>query len=220
LRNAQLIPIHSAEIYESIFDLRTDTNEYWFWGRSGTYFRASVLKELDDSSRMRRSHVTINLLLPEINDENSRQYRQIKRGLGEEADLRTLPASIVATIADTVKRVSLNPYLNARIALCSNVPSLRYDISTAAALITRDARHLPAILCNSGNPYYEMFRDAVLNEMNQSKPVSWDADNISENAELSLDDLLEQIVGIEDIESEVISVAKGYMDDPKHRYER
>jgi hypothetical protein len=101
-------------------------------------------------------------------------YKRLKQGLGEAANDTTLSANVLATISAVVLACSRNPYLKAEIGLCPTVPVLRYDLSNSGALITRDAKKLPAILTNAGNPYFEMFRDAVENELAQSKRITWD----------------------------------------------
>jgi hypothetical protein len=176
LRNASVIPLQDVEIGNEIVDLPAGASDYWFWGRSGSYFRSAVLPRLAELSRTERKHVKLRVVLPNpgINSNDS-HYKHIKRGLGETASDDTLRANVIATIVSVVSACSRNPYLSAEIGLCGTVPVLRYDLSNNGALITRDAKHLPALLINSGNPYFEMFRDAVENELRQSLRISWDA---------------------------------------------
>ena len=176
LRNADIVPLRDVEIGKEIVDLPDGTSDYWFWGRSGSYFRTAVLPRLAELSRNERKHVKLRIVMPNpaVNSNNI-HYKHIKHGLGERASDETLSANVVATIVSVVSACSRNTYLSAEIGLCGRVPVIRYDLSSNGALITRDAKHLPALLINSGNPYFEMFRDAVENELRQSLQITWDA---------------------------------------------
>jgi hypothetical protein len=209
LRNAEVIPLQDVEISDKIIDLPAGASDYWFWGRSGSYFRTEVLPRLDAASREERRHIRVRAVIPDPAAKNAQLYMKIKRGLGESADEWTLPANIVATVAAVAEVCSRNPYLRCDLGLCPNLPVLRYDLSTSGALLTRDAKKLPAILINSGNAYFEMFRDAVENELAQSKKVEWDASRIAAiTGDVISEDLLSAIDGLPSIPSGVIELAK------------
>ena len=220
MRNAEVLPLRSGEIADGIVDLRTDTSEYWFWGRSGTYFRAAVLPKLDELAQEQRKHITVKLVIPDPTPANSSRYACMRRGLRESADERTLPANVLATVIAIILASSRNPYLHARIGLCPTVPVLRYDISTSGALITRDARGLPAILVNSSNPYFEMFRDAVENELAQSREIKWQSDALSlrQDGKLTIQQVLSAIDGLPDFDQDVIDQAEQLLHSREHRY--
>jgi hypothetical protein len=113
LRNAQVIPLLSGEILEEIVDLPKDTANYWFWGRSGSYFRSSVLLRLDKISSHQRRHITMRIVLPDPSkDDNSTIYRKIKESLKESADDMTLLVSVTSTILHVSYLTSRNPYLH------------------------------------------------------------------------------------------------------------
>jgi hypothetical protein len=175
LRNAEVVPLRNVEIGEQIFDLRAGVSDYWFWGRSGGYFRQHVLPSLNTLAERDRRHVVVRIVVPDYSQpENAVRYAKMRRGLNEAADEHTLAANVIATVATAVSEAARNPYFQVQIGLCASVPVLRYDISNIGALITRDAPSLPAILINSGNPYFETFRDAVENELAQARTVKWD----------------------------------------------
>jgi hypothetical protein len=220
LRDAEVIPLRSGEIAEEIADLRTTASDYWFWGRSGSYFRSAVLPRLDEAARKDRRHVNLHVLVPDPVSKNSVLYASMRRGLGEEADEHTLAANVLATVFATVTAAACNPYLHARIGLCATVPVLRYDLSSTGALITRDARSLPAVLVNSGNPYFEMFRDAIENELTQSRPLTWDpaASVFHQAGDVSIEDALSAIDGLSCGDQAALSTAKTLLASKAHRY--
>jgi hypothetical protein len=145
-----------------------------------------------------------------------------KKGLGEEADKNTLSANVILTIAVSVATVLRNPYLALEIGLCPTVPVIRYDLSNSGSLITRDAKDLPAILTNAGNPYFEMFKDAVENELAQSRKVIWDTSAVApvEGAEVD-QTFLSCISNVPQLNSEVMEAASALLGrGDGHRYAR
>jgi len=221
LRDAHVIPLRSGEIADGIVDLPVAASDYWFWGRSGTYFRSTVLPKLDEAARKERRHTAVGIVVPDPDEPgNSMRYASMKRGLGEEAEEHTLAANILATVTAAVVAAARNPYLHVSIGLCATVPVLRYDISSAGALVTRDAVNLPAILVNAGNPYFEMFRDAVENELAQSRRVTWDesAKALREGQDVSVGSALPAINGLANTDPAVVATAEALRTSKKHRY--
>ena len=221
LRDAQVLPLRSAEIADEIFDLRTTASDYWFWGRSGSYLRSSVLPRLEEVARMERRRITVRIVVPNPDGPgNALRYATMKRGLGEAADERTLAANVMATVVAAATASARNPYLKVQIGLCPTVPVLRYDMSNTGALITRDARTLPAILVNAGNPYFEMFRDAVENELAQARQITWDAASpvFQQVGEISVAEALTAISGLAVSDSVILAAAAELLKSKAHRY--
>jgi hypothetical protein len=224
LRNAEVIPLRDVEISDEIINLVEQVSDYWFWGRSGSYFRCEVLPQLDEAAREARRHVHVRVVVPDPDREgNDLLYMNYRRGLGETADKNTLAASVIATIYSVAVASAKNPYLRAEIGLCPGVPVLRYDVSSSGALLTRDAKPLPAILVNSGNGYFEMFRDAAENELRQSRRLDWNPAEISapdESEENSILPVLAAIQGLPHHNNEVIEATKQLLRARQHRYVR
>lgn len=222
LRNAEVIALRNVEISDEIIDLPENASDYWFWGRTGSYFRTVVLPRLDASARSERKRIRIRLIVPDPDREgNSELYMHFKKGLGEEADQNTLSANVVLTVALSVATVLRNPYLSMEIGLCASVPVLRYDISNSGSLITRDAKDLPAILTNSGNPFFEMFKDAVENELSQARKIVWDGSTPVPIVGQELDQqFLDQLRGLPHVDGDILGAAKSVSEMGRHRYER
>jgi hypothetical protein len=223
LRDAEVIPLRDVEIGEGIVKLPESASDYWFWGRSGSYFRSAVLPLLDEQARRERRHIRIRVVIPDPNNgNNGTLYKNFKQGLRENADETTLAANVLATISSIALACSRNPYLKAEIGLCASVPVLRFDLSNHGALITRDARKLPAILTNSGNPYFEMFRDAVENELAQSRKVTWDSlpAGLPESADALDEIFLATIKGLPDYDPTILESARNLLSSKADRYGR
>jgi hypothetical protein len=221
LRDAQVLPLRSGEIADGIVDLPVGATDYWFSGRSGSYFRSVVLPKLDKAARTERRHITIRVVLPDpLNGANAHRYALMKRGLGEEANEHTLGANVVATVIATVRAAVQNPYLHATIAFSPTVPVLRYDISNVGALLSRDAISLPALLVNAHNPYFDMFRDAVENDLAQSRPITWESSSpaLSDGADVSVEAALVAIDGLAGLDQPVKAAAEALLAAKTHRY--
>jgi hypothetical protein len=219
LRNAEVIPLRNVEIGEEIIDLPASASDYWFWGRTGTYFRKDVLPRLDRLAHEERKRIRIRVVIPDPDrDGNSQLYMHFKRGLGEEANENTLAANVIFTIARLVSTSMRNPYLAIEIGLCPTVPVLRYDLSNSGALLTRDAKTLPALLTNSGNPYFEMFKDAVENELAQCTRISWD-EQVGCVPEDELDQIfLRSIKGLPKVNDDIVEMMRTLKSEDGHRY--
>ncbi len=218
LRNAQVIPLRDVEISNQIVDLPKDASDYWFWGRSGAFFRAEVLPRLCEMARTERKHVYLRIVMPNPSEKNSLRYMRIRAGLNEDADKETLAAQIAATVVSVAHRVSRNPYLKADIGLCASVPVLRFDLSTSGGLLTRDAKHLPAILVNSGNPYFEMLKDAVENELNQATLLTWNEEIIGNKEPEEIVQHLDWISGFPPTTEAARTAAAKLIKTSEHRY--
>lgn len=221
LRDAEVIPLRDVEISSQIVDLPENASDYWFWGRSGAFFRAKVLPRLNTLAHTERKHIHIRVVLPDpSNNDNSKRYMHLRQGLGEEAGEHTLTAEVVATIAQIAALSARNPYLRAEIGLSASIPVLRFDLSNSGALLTRDARHLPALLVNAGNPYFEMLRDAVESELNQSRRLSWKDGELSNFDAVDVLRHLDSISGLCAINEVAVQTAEKLLTSAEHRYEK
>ena len=72
--------------------------------------------------------------------------------LNEDADAKTLPAAVVATVLEVARRAVENPDLEVEIGMAPSLPVLRVDVSNNGCLISRDAKALPGLFCSPGNP--------------------------------------------------------------------
>jgi hypothetical protein len=110
LRNSAIIPLPSAEIAEGMASIQTDALNYWFWGRGGSFLRTRTLPKLGELARQERRHITIKIVIPDPKECNSVTYMNIKKALGESADLNTLSANIVATIFAAITETLNNSF--------------------------------------------------------------------------------------------------------------
>src|SRR5690606_32415183 len=73
------------DISERMIAMPKDVRHYMFWGRSGSFFRAYPLLELDRQARENKRNIVVDVLLPDPDDERLvRSYRDILKALKEE----------------------------------------------------------------------------------------------------------------------------------------
>lgn len=218
LRNAIVEPVRAGEVGEIIDGLTKGAKEYWFFGRSGNYFRAVVLPRLDEESRRARRSAHIRVVIPNAwRGANSTTYATRISQLGEKADDNTLPISVLATILAAIEKTSANPELLIEIGLTPTVPVVRFDLSDRGAILTRDEKSLPAVFCNNGNPFFDMFRSIVDNELLLSNRVSW-APRTKLSDLKSPTDIADAIKGLPPIDQFILDEALELVKTQKHRY--
>jgi hypothetical protein len=218
LRNARVLALRGGEIPEFMGDLVSGASEYWFMGRSGGYFRAEVLPRLDKEARETRRAARIRIVLPNpYSGDNAVAYASMLNTLNEDADEMTLPAAVIATILEAARRAIENPYLEVEIGIAPSLPVMRLDVSNNGSLVTRDAKALPGIFCGPGNPYFDMFKSVVDNELRQSKRITWKG-KINLGELINAADLAATFDGLPTINDEVLSRAKHMIAHPGHRY--
>lgn len=174
IRHAVILPLRPKEISEFLEQIRTNSTQYVFWGRSGTSFRQNVLPTLDNRARSLRQSQSIKVVMPNPAAPSiSSNYATMINGLGENANDKTLLVSVVAMALDLAIRSSENVDLRVEMCLCPTLPVVRMDISDQGAVITRDAKSLPGIYCGPGSQHLDMYRTMAENEFRQGKPITW-----------------------------------------------
>lgn len=94
----QVTTVRAEDIKPRLRQLTDDASRYTFWGRSGSYFRAVPLIELDRISRKNKKNIDIEILLPDPTDANLiKSYNGIIESLGEVAETDLLLCNVVAT---------------------------------------------------------------------------------------------------------------------------
>jgi hypothetical protein len=217
IRNAVIRILPRFEISIVADALSDATNNYWFLGRGGSYFRSYVLPKLDRLSQRDRRHITLRVVLPNPKVARSAEiYKDMLVSLGEDADEHSLLRNVAATVLAIALRTTTNPYLVAKISLIPTLPVLRFDISDQGALITRDARDLPAIFCSGSNPCHQAFLDAVENELRQGTSV--DCQHVYENTIQTNTDFDRCILGMSLGESVTVRELVEIIKLGRHRY--
>jgi len=149
--------------------------KYMFWGRSGSYFRAYPLRELDRQARDRKLVTDVEVVLPDPTDDRLvKSYNDILVSLGEKANGNALLANVLATSISCAVTMANNKYLRVRLFYSKFLPAFRVDLSEGGAILTQDDPSKSALFFESGSEFYEMLRTTIRNEMNVSREVVWE----------------------------------------------
>ncbi len=164
----------SHDISERMKALPLDVRKYMFWGRSGGFFRAYPLLELDKQARANKHNIEVEVLLPDPLDPRLvNSYREILKSLGEDMGENPLLPNVLATCMACAILESNNMYLKIRIHLSSFLPAFRFDLSDKGAIVTQDDKKKSALYFESGSEFYEMFRNTMINEREISREITW-----------------------------------------------
>lgn len=163
------------DISERLIAMPKDVRHYMFWGRSGSFFRAYPLLELDRQARENKRNIVVDVLLPDPDDERLvRSYRDILKALGEEPGDNPLLPNVLATCMACAIMSSNNKHLDIKVHLSRFLPAFRVDLSDNGAILTQDDKKKSALYFDYGSEFYDMFRSTVTNERDVSREVTWD----------------------------------------------
>ncbi len=163
------------DIGERMKSLPLDVSHYMFWGRSGSFFRAYPLLELDRQAREQKKNIDIEIMLPHPTDPRLvASYQDIVHALGETPNKNTLLANVLATSMACASISANNKFIKVKIFFSQFLPAFRVDISDNGAILTQDDPHKSALFFEFESEFYEMFRTTVRNEMSVSEEVKWD----------------------------------------------
>ncbi|TDH36271.1 hypothetical protein E2A64_13390 [Pseudohoeflea suaedae] len=163
------------DISERMIAMPKEVRHYMFWGRSGSFFRAYPLLELDRQARENKRNIVVDVLLPDPDDERLvRSYREILKALGEEPGDNPLLPNVLSTCMACAIKSSNNKHLDIKVHLSRFLPAFRVDLSDKGAILTQDDKKKSALFFDYGSEFYDMFRSTVTNERDVSREVTWD----------------------------------------------
>nr|WMC98909.1 hypothetical protein RAR13_09515 [Aminobacter aminovorans] len=172
------------DISERMRALPLDVRHYVFWGRSGSFFRAYPLLELDRQARENKHSIAIDVLLPDPDDVRLvKSYRDIMKSLNEDPGENPLLPNVLATCMACAILASNNKYLEIKVHLSQFLPAFRVDLSDNGAILTQDDKKKSALYFEHGSEFWDMFRSTVANERDVSRAIAWDK-NVFEGLKL------------------------------------
>jgi hypothetical protein len=164
-------------IHPTLLETLPTTVNYWFRGRSGRFFRSSVLPALVDSSKRNASTRRVHLLLPDPGNlsmlERYITYRNSLRSEREEPwTLRRIQAEIYATILAVVEQTSLNSLFAAKIAVEQDYALFRIDMSDERIVMTREDPKWPGIMCLKRSRFYSSYQEEIRLGMSLGRKIA------------------------------------------------
>jgi len=164
LEDISALPAH--QIHSSLLEPLPTTANYWFRGRSGRFFRQSVLPALVDAGARNASRRHVFLLLPDPDSQATLEgYANYRNSLHFEQqgrwNARRVQAEVIATILAVAEQASKNQFLVASIAVGQDFALFRIDMSDARMVMTREDPTWPAIVCTHQSKFYSSFQEEI-----------------------------------------------------------
>ncbi|UBN55509.1 hypothetical protein [Pantoea agglomerans] len=178
--NNSKIEIEAQSALKDMFQSAFSSSEIWYYkGGCGRYFRTKTLPELARAAREKsQSREILVVILDPTNDDVCKKHAIYRSGMASQQleknkwDLSMVQAELFATIVSTVVTQVQEPLLRISISLCPHYSSFRIDLSDKYAVITKEDRNAPAIICHKGSYFYNSYKDEVILSLNQSSPLT------------------------------------------------
>lgn len=170
------IEIEDQNALKEMFEAAFSSSEIWYYkGGCGRYFRTTTLPELASSAREKsQSREILVVILDPMNNDLCEKHAIYRSGMASQQiekdkwNLSKVRAELFATIISTVVTQAQEPLLRLSISLCPHYSSFRIDLSDSYAVITKEDRNAPAIICHRGTYFYKSYKDEVILSLNQS----------------------------------------------------
>jgi len=203
MNNAK-IEIEDQNALKEMFESAFSSSEIWYYkGGCGRYFRTTTLPNLAQSAREKsQSREILVVILDPMIDELCEKHAVYRSGMASQQieknkwDLAKVQAELFATIVSTIVTQAQEPLLRLSISLCPHYSSFRIDLSDSYAVITKEDRNAPAIICHKGTYFYKSYKDEVILSLNQSnmlKKIKEAKFKISEIQSSDVGNVLEEI---------------------------
>jgi hypothetical protein len=159
IKRPTIDPLRPADINAALKASVAQTNEYFFRGRTGRWFRAYVLPSVSRQAAQARSRRHLVAILPNpLNEKILQVYAAQRNAVARSREPRwsaeLFQEEIVATISAIIESYSQNHYLEATIGLIDVLPVTRADMSSKAVIITTDNPTEPGLRIDGTSPFY------------------------------------------------------------------
>lgn len=168
------------DVSKALAEARAGTDRWIFKGGTGTHTRVVTLPEcLKESHQSRRElRVRMEILDPTDLDLCSR-YARLYRNLaeGDDDDARTWTGkgtqieSYATILAACWYKQKFAHLLDIKIGLSSTVSTFRWDISSRYLILTQKGPRFPAMIVESGMPYYDCWNTELLTSFGECRNV-------------------------------------------------
>jgi hypothetical protein len=171
---------------------RSGTDEWFFSGGTGRFTRSKTIPELSKIAKNNNQHINIKIQVIDPTDEQvCSNYAKYRKGLrsAENKDLghwtkEYVRQEILTTIVSAIIHKSHYPLLDIAIGLKNNFSTMRIDMSSKVAIITKEDKQEPALVCREGSFLYRTYKEEILQTFKEYKQV-----NTLPEFEFSLKDL-------------------------------
>lgn len=178
-KNAK-IEIENQHALGEMFSTAFSKTDLWYYkGGCGRYFRTKTLPEIAKYARKKtQSKEVLVVILDPTDIDLCKKHAIYRSGTAsqeietEKWTLEKVRLELFSTIVTTLVIQVNEPLLRITISLCSHYSSFRIDLSDEYAVITKEDRNAPAIICHKDTYFYKAYKDEVVLSLNQSKKLN------------------------------------------------
>ncbi|WP_408913072.1 hypothetical protein ACJUA3_11980 [Citrobacter freundii] len=176
--NAKIEIAYPKELPE-LFKVAFLKSEIWYYkGGCGRYFRTATLPNMAKQARSKSQSKEILVVILDPSNIDLCEKHAIYRSGTASQKIESRPwtteevrAELFSTIITTLITQAKEPSLRIKLSLCPHYSSFRIDLSDEYAIITKEDRGSPAIVCHKGTHFYKSYKDEVILSLNQSRSV-------------------------------------------------
>ena len=176
--------IESFKISEVFEKERSETKIWYFSGGTGRYTRTVTIPELSQKARNTNSHKTIKMQIIDPNNNkacvNYANYRNSLKSAsnGTKWTAERVKLESVSTIISAVIHKSNNALLDISICLKESFSTLRIDLSSTSAMLTKEDQLEPALVCRSNSFLYRTYEEEILQTFKEYPQINTTIDFI------------------------------------------
>ncbi|MEU5879746.1 hypothetical protein [Spirillospora sp. NPDC047279] len=171
--------ISGAQVGQVLAEARRDTDRWFFKGGTGTYIRARTLPECVAAARRERRTLLFRVeILDPTNVEVCEAYARHRRSVSDETDATGEPWTLertrkeaYATILAACWHKQRFGMLDIDLGLSQTMTTLRYDLSKACVVVTRDDPRGEALVINNDKFYYGWYSAELQVSLDQARRV-------------------------------------------------
>ncbi len=172
------IEIREPRDLNHLFERSFPTADFWWYkGGCGRYFRSTTLPKMATLARKNSLSREIRaIILDPLNEELCRAHARFRRSTAagktsESWNLERVRHELYATIAAVLVTQANEPMLRITLSLAAHYSAFRIDLSNQSAIITKEDRSAPAIVCSPDNYYYKSYKEEVTLTESQCRQV-------------------------------------------------
>lgn len=153
-----------------LFQKERSGTEIWFFsGGTGRFTRSTTIPELAKIAKNNNHHINLKIqLIDPSNEHVCINYANYRKGLRSSDNSQGkwtkeyVRHEILSTIVSAIIHKSHFPLLDIAIGLKNNFSTLRIDLSSNVAIITKEDKQEPALVCREGSFLYRTYKEEIL----------------------------------------------------------
>ncbi|HEL4244406.1 hypothetical protein I5U23_09850 [Stenotrophomonas maltophilia] len=178
IRKSQIETVEPRELRDHFERSFQSADFWWYKGGCGRYFRTRTLPKMAEWARAKSLSREVRVVvLDPLNDSLCDAHARFRQStasgkLSPPWTPQKVKDEIYATIVAVLVTQSNEPMLRINLSLAAHYSAFRIDLSNNIAIVTKEDRQAPAIICQPDNYYYKSYKDEITLTESQSRRVT------------------------------------------------